>query len=216
MKISALRSKARRNTLEVEHILAAAKARVPGLRDELNRLSDEFGWSHSPYLPDGTHVVPLAKWAEIAGAYAEEGIEALGVLAAEPDNVAYVIGLLEELRSHAAVDALIAFFPAVMQVPEQAPKTAWRLTTAYNLLLSIKGSVVATDEQATAVRTFLMRLLPLAMTEHHTLLIFCALRGVGDSSSLDLLASQNDLAPPNNTIRMSAIRAIRQRLRNTR
>ncbi|KAA3667767.1 hypothetical protein [Pectobacterium carotovorum] len=216
MKIAALRSKARRNTLEVEHILAAAKARLPGLRDELNRLSAEFNWSHSPYLPDGTHVVPLAKWAEIAGAYAEEGIEALGVLAAEPDNVAYVIGLLEELRSHAAVDALIAFFPAVMQEPEQAPDKAWRLTTAYNLLLSIKGSVVATDEQATAVRTFLMRLLPLATTEHHTLLIFCVLRGVGDSSSLDLLASQNDLAPPNDTIRMSAIRAIRQRLRNTR
>ncbi|WP_224652884.1 hypothetical protein [Pectobacterium versatile] len=216
MKIAVLRSKARRNTLEVEHILAAAKARLPGLRDELNRLSVEFNWSHSPYLPDGTHVVPLAKWAEIAGAYAEDGFEALGVLAAEPDNAAYVIGLLEELRSHAAVDALIAFFPAVMQAPEQAPETAWCLTTAYNLLLSIKGSVVATDEQATAVRTFLMRLLPLATTEHHTLRIFCALRGVGDSSSLDLLANQNDLAPPNDTIRMSAIRTIRQRLRNAR
>ncbi|MEQ9849480.1 hypothetical protein [Pectobacterium brasiliense] len=216
MKLSALRAKARRNTLEVEHILAAAKARLPGLRDELNRLSDECSWSHSPYLPDGTHVVPLAKWAEIAGTYAEEGIDALGVLADDPENVAYVIGLLEEIQSHAAVNALMDFFSAVMQTPENAPETAWSLTTAYNSLLSFKDGVVATDEQATAVRSYLMRLLPLATSEHHILLIFCALRGVGDSSSLDLLASQRDLAPPNDTIRASVIRAIRQRLKNQR
>ncbi|MEQ9887922.1 hypothetical protein [Pectobacterium zantedeschiae] len=216
MKLSALRVKARRNTLEVEHILTAAKARLPGLRDELNRLSDECSWSRSPYLPDGTHVVPLAKWAEIAGAYAEEGIDALGVLADDPENVAYVIGLLEELQSHAAVNALMDFFSAVMQRPELAPETAWRLTSAYNLLLSFKDGVVATDEQATAVRTFLMRLLPLATTEHQTCLLFCALRGVGDASSLDFLVSHRDLAPPNETIRMTAMRAIRQRLRNTR
>ena len=216
MKLSALRAKARRNTLEVEHILAAAKARLPGLRDELNRLSDECSWSHSPYLPDGTHVVPLAKWAEIAGTYAEEGIDALGVLADDPENVAYVIGLLEEIQSHAAVNALMDFFSAAMQTPENAPETAWSLTTAYNSLLSFKDGVVATDEQATAVRSFLMRLLPLATSEHHILLIFCALRGVGDSSSLDLLASQRDLAPPNDTIRASVIRAIRQRLKNQR
>ncbi|GKW28250.1 hypothetical protein AB6D34_06970 [Pectobacterium brasiliense] len=216
MKLSSLRAKARRNTLEVEHILAVAKARLPGLRDELNRLSDECSWSRSPYLPDGTHVVPLAKWADIAGVYADDGIEALGVLAAELDNAVYVIGLLEELRSHAAVNALIAFFPVVMQAPEHALETAWRLTTAYNSLLSFKDGVVATDEQATAVRSFLMRLLPLATTEHQTCLLFCALRGVGDTSSLDFLASHRDLAPPNETIRMTAMRAIRQRLRNTR
>ncbi|RUR97263.1 hypothetical protein [Pectobacterium polaris] len=216
MKISALRSKARRNTLEVEHILAAAKARLPGLRDELNRLSDEFGWSHSPYLPDGTHVVPLAKWAEIAGAYAEEGTDALGVLAAEPDNAAYVIGLLEELRSHAAVNALMAFFAGVMQAPELAPETAWRLTSTFNLLLSIKDGVVATDEQAAAVRAFLMRLLPLATSEHQIFLIFCALRGVGDSSSLERLSNHRDLVSPYETIRTGTIRAIRQRLKNQR
>ncbi|WP_225086609.1 MULTISPECIES: hypothetical protein [Pectobacterium] len=78
MKMTALRSKARRNALDVEHILAAAKVGLSGFRDELNRLSAEFSWSHSPYLPDGTHVVPLAKWADVAGVYADEGIATQG------------------------------------------------------------------------------------------------------------------------------------------
>ena len=35
MKLSDVKSKARRNTLEVEHLLKAARLRVPGLQEEL-------------------------------------------------------------------------------------------------------------------------------------------------------------------------------------
>ena len=196
VKISSLRSKARRNTLEVEHILAAAKARTPGLKDELNSLAREFEWSNTTHLPDGKHVVPLAKWAEVSGKYAEGGISALADLAREPDNANYVIGLLEELRSRDATEALISFFPDVLRQPETSITTAWRLSRAFNQLLSIKGAVTPTDRQAIAVRSFLVLFHAAAATEPERAWAIYALRGVGDQSSLDFLSKLPDLQPP--------------------
>jgi len=80
MKIETLRKRALANTLEVEHILAAARERAPGLRHELTQLSDKHGWSTTPFPANGIHVVPLAKWAEIASVYAEGGIPHFGRL----------------------------------------------------------------------------------------------------------------------------------------
>lgn len=111
---------------------------MPGLREELSQLSAELSWSGSGCLADGTRVVPLAKWAEIAGAYAEEGISSLAVLANNPENAVYIIGLLETLGSLEAVDAFIAIFQDVMHKPGDDLHTAWSLAYGYNQLLSFK------------------------------------------------------------------------------
>ena len=213
MKISSLRSKARRNTLEVEHILAAAKARIPGLKDELEFLAREFEWSNTTHLPDGKHVVPLGKWAEVAGMYAEGGVSALADFVQEPNNANYVIGLLEELGSSEAVEALISFFPDVLSHPETTTATAWRLCRAFNQLLSIKGAVTPTDSQAQVVRTFLVLFHAVAGSEPERAWAIYALRGVGDQTSLDLLSGLPDLQPPYQAARADAIRAIRKRIK---
>lgn len=213
MKISSLRSKARRNTLEVEHILAAAKARTPGLKAELEFLAREFNWSNTTHLPDGKHVVPLGKWADVAGTYAEGGIPALADLAKETHNANYVIGLLEELGSREAVEALISFFPDVLIHPEAATATAWRLSRAFNQLLSIKDAVTPTESQAQVVRTFLVQFYAAAASEPERAWAIYALRGVGDQSSLDLLGTLPDLQPPYHAARTDAIRAIRKRIK---
>jgi len=212
MKLSALRGKARRNTLEVEHILAAAKAGVPGLSQELRRLAEEHDWSSVTHLADGTHVAPMAKWAEVAGAYADGGLNSIRELAEAPENAGYVIGLIEEIAPPEAVDALIAFFPDAMREPARAPGTAWRLVEAYNRLLCFKGSLVPSDSQAEAIRSFLISCLAAAPSETQRAHVVYALRGVGDQSSLNLLAEMNDFAPPHDSARTLAMRAIRRRL----
>ena len=213
MKISALRSKARRNTLEVEHILAAAKTRAPEVKDELQRLSREYGWSASTHLEDGTHVVPLAKWAEVAGAYAAEGIEALAPLADAPGDAGYVIGLLEELRSQEALGALITFFSSVMARPATAPETAWLLVKAYNHLLCTKNAVAPSHDQAAQVRSFLARVLAVATSDAQVAWVAYALRGVGDASSIELVSNLKELPYPYESAKADAIQAIRRRQR---
>ncbi|PXX41559.1 hypothetical protein [Undibacterium pigrum] len=213
MLISTLRTKARKNTLEVEHILAAAKAGVPGLREELSQLSIELNWSASACLSDGTRVVPLAKWAEIAGAYAEQGMSALAVLANKPENAVYIIGLLETLGSLEAVDALNAIFRDVMHKPGGDTHTAWCLVYAYNQLLSFKKSPIATSEQENTIRAFLNELFPLAESDAQRASLICTLRGVGDEASIQYLSNIAELPYPYESLRRDAIRVIRQRLR---
>jgi len=53
MRLETIRKKARANLLEVEDILAAGRKRVPGLQKELMRLSDELGWSPTPFPAEG-------------------------------------------------------------------------------------------------------------------------------------------------------------------
>lgn len=214
MSIASLRSKARRNALEVEHIIAAAKARLPGLCEVLNELSHEYGWSESTHLPDGTHVVPLAKWSAVAGAYAEGGEQALEPFAARPGDEPFVIGILGEIRTDASLSALIAFFSTTMDTPDRAPEAAWRLVSAFNHLLSTKDAIVPTQEQAARVRLFPMRCLQIADAPARRASVLYALRGVGDASSLELIRSLEDLPCPHETARTSAIRAIRRRQRH--
>jgi hypothetical protein len=212
VKLSALRGKARRNTLEVEHILAAAKAASPGLGGELRRLSKEFDWPMAMHLPDGRHVVPLGKWAEIAGSFSDGGFPALAPLAKEPENAGYIIGLLEEIRSQQAVNALLDLFAQIVQLPETSPEIALRLVRAFNVIFGIKGALLPSEDQAMAVRAFLMSCYRVAMTDRDRALVVYALRGVGDESTLAFLAGIEDFAPPHDSARPAALREICRRL----
>jgi hypothetical protein len=117
MKLETIRKKARANVLEVEHILAAGRKRVRGLQQELMRLSDELGWSLTPFSVEGEHVVPLAKWARVAGAYAEGGIATLTELAGQQENRHYVVAMLVEVRTQEAAVALFDLFADVLAAP---------------------------------------------------------------------------------------------------
>lgn len=206
MTLAALRARARNNTLEVEHILGAARKRLPGLRAELQRLAAEYGWSDTPYPPDGTHVVPYAKWAEIAGAYAEDGIAGLAVLTQQTANWPYITGLLEELQSLEAVEMLMT-----MQADSRLDaKTAAALASAYNHLLSFRNPPSLSEAQQASIRDFLTAALKSSEDAAARMAFVCALRGVGDESTLALLESLDDLVD----VRPVAIRAIRKRLKD--
>ena len=213
MKLELLRSKARHNDLEVEHLLNAAKARTPGLAAELQRLSHELGWSHTPHLADGSHVVPLARWAEVAGAYAEDGFDGLAPLAKDPACTSYVTSLLESLRSAEALDALLRFYADRIAHPAADAAAAWQLVPTCNLLVSIKGSVVPDERQAAVLRDFLVGFHAVATDEHQKAYVLYALRGVGDAASLDWIDTLADLSWPYAEAKAQALKAIRKRLK---
>lgn len=213
MSLAALRSRARQQTLEVEHLLSAAKRRIPGLEAALDEMSARHGWSERNRLADGTRVVPLARWARVAGRYASGGIAALAPLAAKPADACFVISLLESLHSPEAVDALATLFPLVIADPAHAPRTAWQLAEACNLLLSTpKSVVVATAAQAGWIRRFLAACLGIARNDRDRATVAYALRGVGDASSLALVAAMPPLSYPWDTALALVSRVLRRRI----
>lgn len=221
MNINTLRKKAKAHTLEVEDILAAAARRPAGLQAELQRLSAELEWSHTPYPRGGGHVVPFARWAEMAGAYAEHGIPGLaGWMQAQARAAAghgppadYVLAMLEALKTQEANDALFSLFAPVLDDPGGHLTEALELASTINLTFSFKGRLPPTPAQADRARSFLMALYPpLAHKETERCTVVCGLRGVGDESTAQFLATIKPFGGPHAGLEKSAQRAIRKRL----
>lgn len=212
MKLSAVRSMARRNTLEVEHLLKAAKARTPGLRQELQQLSQELQWSATRHPRPGVHVVPLAKWAELAGCYAEHGFAGLAPLAGHRQDAGYVLALIEEVGNADAVHALLDFFQDVIADPAGDMEIAHAVAATCNRLFSFRHSPVVTDGQAQRLRDFLVSFCGHAEDQVHKAMAVYALRGVGDAQSIDFIGRQPRFQPPHEDAGKIAIKAIKKRL----
>jgi hypothetical protein len=213
MNINTLRKKAKADTLEVEDILAAAKDRIPGLQAELQRLSIELQWSDTPFLADGTHVVPLAKWAAVAGAYAEGGMPALVAMNEHAEDGYYITALLQELTTDEANAALFDLYGGTMDNPADSPEFAFMIADTLNFKFAFKHSSPLSALQADQARSFLMKLYPMADTEPNRCKVVCALRGVGDQTTVDFLATINPFSGSYAGLEQSAQRAIRKRLR---
>jgi hypothetical protein len=211
MKIGDLRRKARRGSLEVEDLLAAAKARLPDLAVELRSLSAQCNWSSVSSLPDGTRVVPLARWAETVAAYSEGGIQALAALASDKESVPCVIGVLEELSSSDSLDVLLSICSEV-KAPQAELHLAWRLAEAINLMMSFATKAPASEEQCKAAVAFLHMIYPLATDEAKRATVLLALRGVGGTESLALARSAADFYPPWQDVKARVATAITRRV----
>ncbi len=214
MNLQSLRRKALENSLEVEHILRAARKGVPGLSAELANLTHLCGWSFTTHLPDGTHVVPFAKWAAVASAYADHGFAGLRRLAADEDSAPYVIGLLEELNTSDAIDALLTLFANSLEEPSTNQATTYRLVKAINLMFSVKSSPTSAAKQRQVCAKFLNKMLLLSGSNAQRALVMYAMRGTGDASCLEALSTVQDTEPPYVGAKAAAIKAIQKRLRN--
>jgi hypothetical protein len=229
MNLTNLRTKAKNNTLEVEHILQAAKLRLPNLKETLSELSLLNNWSYETYLADGSHVVPFAKWAQVAGEYAEGSFSALAALAKNPGLAPFIIALLEEIHSLESLNALIDFYMAYLKNPTENVAISWHLTLTINMLCSLKDAVPIKVDDASQIREFLssfyvastLKDFPLKSVQVKNIQILTiqanvvyALRGVGDESTLDFLAKISDFEYPYQDANKVAILAIKKRLRS--
>jgi hypothetical protein len=213
MNLRTLRKKAHTGALEVEDILKAAAEHQPGLSEELHRLSGDLGWPATGVLSDGSRVVPLAKWAEVAAAYSSGGVAALAEFASKPEDASFVLALLVELKSPEALSFLLEDYAKVIEAPSHALGLAFRIASALNLMLSFKHSTLVSKEQAAAIQDFLFRLLPFAESDRDRAIVILALRGVGDDRSIRLLSSLDELQPPWHDAKQTSLRVIRKRLR---
>lgn len=213
MKIETLRRKARDGSLEVEHLLQAAAERLPGLSDELSRLAVEQQWQSVGLQPDGSRVVPLKRWAEVASAYSDHEFEGLRTLAEEKDFIPFVLGLVEELPTPESVSFALELAGHYLADLDAHEQEALLLTRSFNLLLSFKQAPSISDDQARDVQRFLIAVFPRAATEADKAMVLLALRGVGDRDALQFVESADSLGEPWAETKATAARAIRKRVK---
>lgn len=183
-----LSRKAADHSLEVEHLLKVATigdaADVPFLR----ALKDEHGWSDTG-REGRKRVVPLGRWVDAVCRFLEEGSAGLIRMAGETTGaVDFCIGVLEEVRTPESVSALLAIGGMAIEHPEKDLKLAVRVADGFNSLLSFKGGTTVSPIVERHVRDFLHRLLSLVLTVEQRATAVCALRGVGDATSVNVIA----------------------------
>jgi hypothetical protein len=125
----------------------------------------------------------------------------------------FAISLIETIQSSESVDALIKICGSALAEPSRNVELSLRAAEAFNLLLSFSKSPSIEPGTELSVRKFLHRMLSLQLTEPARAIVICALRGVGDGESVELLKAEQPLqAPWADTIAL-ATKAIRKRMK---
>ncbi len=113
---------------------------------EIERLCALYGWREEfQYNADGTHLAPMAPWAQACAAFGHGGVAGLQPLLDDPRRATYAIGVLEDVRSEASVMALLGFCA-------QADFSQSDPMSAPSLLSFDKGVVVPVATQQSLLR----------------------------------------------------------------
>ncbi len=121
--------------------------------------------------------------------------------------------MLVEVRTPEAAVALFDLFADVLAAPSWDCEVARDLVDALNWLFFLSKSLIPTNEQAATARSFLMTLYSMASTSTQRAQVLCALRGVGDRSTIEFMSTLEALPYPYEGVEKGALRAIRNRLR---
>jgi len=214
--IASIERKARTNALEVEHLLALARDADASVAPVLRELSARHGWSSNERVGK-KRVVPLGRWAEVVGEYLEHGHAGIVAMAkgrkTRKTHAVMCIDLLSELHTPESVEALMRIGKPVWRDPDEDVELSLALANAFNLLLSFRHAPVISDATRSGIRGFLHRLLQLRLGDSERASCVCALRGVGDAKSLEVIRALPPFEHPWAGLENLAIRQIQRRMK---
>lgn len=203
-----------KNELEVEHLLALIQAPDPSLISVLNDLEAEHGWPHS-HLVAGQHVVPFGRWSEVVKAFIQSGVSGLEKLidkaSPKEEYLSFCLAVLEELHNKEAVASTLRILRK--HKDQLSEEEIDGITSTFNFLLSFKPEISIPPEEESEIREFLHSRVEHPLETKNLATVYCALRGVGDETSVEILNRAKELDPPWSDTRKIAINAIRKRLK---
>lgn len=208
-QIATLARLATRGTLEVEHLLGAARQPSLSLADALEELALAMGWPLAPCFPE----VPLRAWVEVVCVYCRKGYPGLLEAAYKPDVLPFVLGLLEELRTSEALSAVIRLVEIHRDRLLSSPEQAAQIAGALNLLSMNRRDRGPSEAERVAGRDFLHDAFTRVSADNHRASMLCALRYFGDETSLPFISACPSLPPYWEPTRAAAVRRIRKALK---
>ena len=211
MKLARIERLAATGELEVEHLLAILHCQEPDAAQRLARLSSEHGWSDVPEAALQA-TVPFATWVRVISSYLLSGIEGLTKIARENVNTPFVLAVLEELGDVGAVQGMLTIFKREIDAPESNVPVSFGIASSLNQILSFKSAPKISDTEARQIRTFLLKLYPLAVRDVDRATIVLALRGVGDQDTLAFLATVRAFSGAWSEVKATTVRSIKKRI----
>jgi hypothetical protein len=212
LTLNAIRKKAANNSLEVEHLLKAAASRLEGLPALIEELTISENWSETGKAPDGSLIVPFAKWGRIASAYCLDEYAGLEPFACSPDCISFVLSMVQEVHESDGVIAITTWFQDIIANPAHDLQMAHQIAGALNLMLCFPPQVFLPDSVTAIIREFAHQLAQTSSEDSRRAIPILLLRSVGDSKSLLLISSLPALASPWHGVIATTSRAIKKRL----
>ena len=221
MKFNALAKKAAKGpaplehggAVEVEDLIRFVLEHGAEGAAEIERLCALYAWrADFQYNADGTHLAPMAPWAQACAAFGHGGVAGLQPLLDDPARATYAIGVLEDVRSAASVTALLAFCEQAdfsTGDPQSAPS---RALAALNSLLSFEKGVAVPVATQQALLRLVQRAWEQAPTTQGQCLALYAARGASVAEALEWLQSLALQEEEMVAARKVALKRLRQRL----
>ena len=213
-ELTTLRRKSGRHSVEVEDllkfaILGDAKA-VPVIRE----LESKHGWSRSDHN-NNVRIVPMARWADVVCEYLSGGCNALVAYArkADTDSLNFSISVLEVLKSTESAIALKELSSDVVRALPDRLIDAIQISDGINLTFSFKNAPDISKDTECELRTFLHRILKQDLRSHDRARVVCALRGVGNEESIQIISGLEQFDGAWSGLQAIACDAIRKRLK---
>lgn len=203
---SKLRKLAKENKLEVEHIIEATFERDQSIAIELESLTNELNWTEDNIV-DGRRYVPYAKWVRFACIFIRDGYT--GLVAAYDSDDDFSLAFLKSYKTTESIDSVLKI--ATKLAESTSPKSKHDIASSINRLLSFKGSPIIENEKIGQLRELLHSYYAQGLEEAEKATIYCALRGVGDQTSIDLINKQEKLKDPWLGIEAQVIKSIKKR-----
>lgn len=205
--------KAKKNSLEVEDLLEVATIGSAQDATLLQKLKSEHGWP----LQSGegkNRVVPFGAWSDAICHFLEKQHEGLiQYAAAEPDSVTFCVGVLEAVKTVESVEAMLTIASSVESSSSSSHDKLLKIVSGLNLLVSFKDAPSLEPSLSEKARNFIHALLPQCKSQQSRALCVCALRGVGDSASIEIIKALPPFVDAWADLEKSACRQIQTRLR---
>jgi hypothetical protein len=212
--LSRLLSEADGNAIDPEHLLAFVPTGRADLADGIQSLAEKHQWSREP----GGHgkLPPMGLWADAVACALQRG--AAGLTTAALDHSRTLVDreihlkTLGEFHSAEAATELIGIGERLDRAPAgEALRKA--VISTLNSILSFPPPVRLEPVVEARGRKIVEERLRSALGDAEFATALCALRGLGDESSLALVRSLGPLPPPWDDVPSVVTKAIRERLK---
>lgn len=204
------------NNIEVEDLVELAVKNEVGAVPILKKAIEEKKWEDYKTTLK-TKKVPLKTWSLVVIAYLESGYVGLKKYVYSDDGryketADFVLSVLDDIKSKDTVKSMISLFYKVIQDPSVDRHLSNKVVSTINRLLSFKPYLNIDVEDKEILRVFLVKYLSLYGEDYKDRSsAFCALRGVGDLGSIDIIKSYPKLKEPYKGLENMVIKVIKSR-----
>lgn len=195
---------------EVEDVLALASLNSKDVSDKLRKAADEYGWLD---LLDARkkNKVPMAEWSRVVVCYLEGGwADVAELLKRYEGNEQFVLGLVNQVNDESSVTFILDNFSRVLSDPSENHTLAEKLINVINELLSFSSKISLNTRDISCLRNFAHSYLLLELSDSQRAVAYCALRGVGNKKSIELVEKGEPLSGSWTGVESLVIKAIKK------